>query len=467
MNRAPPWRSTAAPAARAAHAPAPPGRQALLPVAVIWLVLAFLILPPELNYVTNTFTVSQGGVSGPLILSSSLGCSVVIILWRWPQTLKLLPQLNRGFLAFVVLAMLSVLWSWDPGATSRRLFRLDAIVTSCLAFTLLGWQPRSFQRALRPLVTIILGGSLIFGLMAPDLAIEHGTTAELLGAWRGLTMQKNSLGSLSAVGVVLWFHAWLSREVSGPKALFNLAIAGTCLILSRSSTSLLSSLFAMPFLLLMLKTSPVMRRYMPYIIGIFTGLILAYSLAVLQLVPGLDLLLAPITAITGKDMTFSGRRIIWDIIVESIGRHPLLGVGFGAYWTGPVQTSASYDFVIRTYIYPTEAHNGYLDVINDLGYAGGACLITYLIGFVRQGLRLFKADRSQAALYLVLLFQGFMANLSESHWFTVSNFNFLIMTLATMCLGRHLLYVKAQSSAAGPAVTAAQPTLRQPAWRRS
>jgi exopolysaccharide production protein ExoQ len=95
--------------------------------------------------------------------------------------------------------------------------------------------------------------------------------------------------------------------------------------------------------------------------------------------------------------------------------------------------------VRRLYWYPTEAHNGYLDVINDLGYVGVAVLVAFLLTYLRQGLRLFRTTRPQGAMYLALLFQQLIANLSESRWFNVLTLEFVILTLATVSMGRILL----------------------------
>ena len=417
---------------------------AVLTAAVLWALTAFLVCPPDFNYSIDyaTFTVSVGGITGPLILSTALGISLLLIASRLKLSLDVLREISPSFLAFVVLASLSVLWSFDPAATARRLFRLYGIVLSCFAFAIAGWYSHRFQNVMRPAITILLLGSIVFGLFFPELAIEEGTTATLLGAWKGLAVQKNSLGALAAVGVVLWVHALLARESETKYILMGLAASLACVFLSRSSTSVLSVLLCIPFLILLLRTRPALRRSMRYIIGGFAAVILIYSLAMLNLIPGAGVLLTPITAITGKDLTFSGRTPIWNIMVESIGRHPWLGVGLGAYWTGPVPTSASYEFVVRTYVYPTESHNGYLDVINDLGFVGGACLIAYLISFLRQSLAVFAVDRNQGALYLALLFQGFIGNLSESHWFKVSSFDFLFITLATAAMARQLVEFK-------------------------
>jgi O-antigen ligase len=93
------------------------------------------------------------------------------------------------------------------------------------------------------------------------------------------------------------------------------------------------------------------------------------------------------------------------------------------------------------YFYPTEGHNGYLDVINDLGFFGGVVLVGYLVAFLRQGLAIFKLLRPQGALYLCLLFEQLIGNLSESRWFNTLSFDFVIMTIATVAMGKTLLEI--------------------------
>jgi exopolysaccharide production protein ExoQ len=139
-------------------------------------------------------------------------------------------------------------------------------------------------------------------------------------------------------------------------------------------------------------------------------------------------------------MTFTNRAMIWDIIKEHAQLHPILGTGFGAYWTGADPTSPSYVFLLRMYFWPSEAHNGYLDVVNDLGFVGLICLLGYLTVYVRQSVQLFRTDPSQGALYMALFFQQAMTNLSESCWFSpMGILPSVIMTLSTFTLARSLL----------------------------
>ena len=119
---------------------------------------------------------------------------------------------------------------------------------------------------------------------------------------------------------------------------------------------------------------------------------------------------------------------------EHIALNPIFGGGYGAYWIGPLTGTPAYDHVVRLNFYPTEAHNGYLDIINDLGALGGICLLGYLLVYLGQSLRVLMRARVQGALYVGLLFEQLIANLSESRWLNVLCVEFVIMTLATVAI---------------------------------
>jgi exopolysaccharide production protein ExoQ len=424
---------------------------------VIWLLVVFMIVPEGFNYDRTVAMPTEGSPISRMIWLFLLAAGGLAVLRKPGQSWALLKQTNPYLLLFGAVAALSVFWSIDPAVTVRRLIRFLTIVLDGMALALIAWRPTRFQSVLRPVLTLMLLGSIIFGLSSPTLAIEQSTQMELMGAWHGLAMQKNGLGSIAGTGLILWVHSWLGRESKWWTVLLGVAASATCLILSRSSTALVASVFSCVLLVMLLRSPAGLRRYMPYLIGMFVVLLLVYSLAVLNLVPGLDFVLKPITTLTGKDQSFSGRTAIWAIISDHIAQNPFLGTGYGAYWIENVM-SPSYEMLRRLFFYPTEAHNGYLDVINDLGWVGCICLLGYLLTYLRQALRLFKTMRVQAALYLALLFQQLIINLSESRWFSVLSIEFVIMTLATFSMGRLLLQRQLERKAAARAArTAAAP----------
>jgi hypothetical protein len=79
---------------------------------------------------------------------------------------------------------------------------------------------------------------------------------------------------------------------------------------------------------------------------------------------------------------------------------------------------------------------------------GGFCLLGYFASYVKQALVLMRTQRAQGALYLTMLFRGFLADMSESHWFLCLAVDFVIMTLATMALARSSLDAHLEAAAA-------------------
>ncbi|BAV34112.1 O-antigen ligase [Sulfuricaulis limicola] len=410
---------------------------------MMWVLIVLMIVPEGFDYqrLATASAPSSGGPISRMLWLLLLALGIMMVSWRAGLAWLLARVLNPFFLLFVALAIVSVAWSIDPALSIRRLIRLGTIVLACVAFVLMSWHARRYQNVVRPILTIVLLGSIIFGLVFPALAIHQQTTPELIGAWHGLANHKNGLGALACISLIFWFHAWLTREVRFLPALTGGAVAVTCLVLSRSSTSLAATLFVMAVLLVLLRSPQGLRPYMPYLVSMLVALLLIYTLAILNLIPGLGTLMAPVTALTGKDTSLTGRTEIWTILSEHISYRPFLGSGYAAYWTaGPVPGADSYAFVWRMgSFYPGSAHNGYLEIVNDLGWIGLLCLIAYIVVHIRQSLQLLEIDRHQGALFLALFFQQAITNLSETHWFSVQSVDFVIMALATTALARSLL----------------------------
>lgn len=420
-------------------------RQSLLLSGAMWALIVLMIVPESFDYQSLlTGQPNSGGVISRLLWASLLAISVVIIVRRGSLAWLLLRTMNPFMFLFVALAVASIAWSIDPSLSARRLIRMATIVLACTAFVLIAWHAKRLQKVLRPILTIVLLASLAFGLVFPLYGIHPESAPELLGAWRGLANHKNGFGALASFALIFWFHSGLTREVKIWPAITGCAVAIACLLLSRSSTAIATSVVVMLLMLVFVKTPDHLRTLLPIFVTALTAVLLIYALAILNLIPGLNTLMSPIAAMIDKDLTFTGRTDIWAILTEHISYRPLLGTGYGAFWTaGPVAGTESYEFIWRMGgFYPGSAHNGYLEIVNDLGWVGLACFFGYVVYYIRQALQLMGVDRNQGALYLALFFQQAITNLSETHWFSVLSVDFVIMALATLALARGLLEQK-------------------------
>ncbi|HEY6514350.1 MAG TPA: O-antigen ligase family protein [Burkholderiaceae bacterium] len=407
---------------------------------MMWVLVVLMIVPEGFDYeaLATTSAPSSGSLISRALWVGLLLLGGLLVCWRLGLAWLLARVLNPFLLCVVALAVASVAWSIDPQLSLRRLVRLGTIVLVCVAFVLVGWHARRYQNVVRPILTLVLLGSIVFALAFPELAIHRDAAAELFGAWHGLTNHKNSFGALACITLILWFHAGLSGEVRPPAAWLGGAVAAASLVLSRSSTAMATTVFVMLLVFGLMRGPRALRPYWPYLIGLLVAMFLLYTLATLRLIPGLGTLVASIALLTDKDTTLTGRTEIWSIMLDHIDYHPLLGTGYAAYWTaGPVAGTESFAFMWRMgAFYPGSAHNGYIDIANDLGWVGLFGLLAYIVAHARQSLQMLSIDRNQAVLYLALLFQQLITNLSESHWFSVLSVNFVLMTLASTALAR-------------------------------
>jgi O-antigen ligase len=414
--------------------------------AVALSILFWLIFYQNLPWTLDGFSSGQVGpptqtanIGDRIIKVCMIALSLYAIATHWGLTRALTRKINVGFATLLVLAPLSALWSIDSTATLLRFTSLAAIVLTCFAISVAGWQPQRFmQLALTPLMLILLA-SLVCGVIYPDRIAEIGTDISQRNAWHGITHGKNEFGMMSSMTVIMCANLWLAREGRTTLwAMVGTGVAFLCLILSRSNTSLLATIVAVTSMVLVMRVPVIRQRYSTHVVVGIAGVILLYELVIQNVIPGVNTLMGPILSLAGKDTTFSARSIIWGVIKEHIQGAPWLGTGYGAYWTGPFPTSPSYVFIPLMFFYPTEAHNGYLDVINDMGIVGLICLLAFLYWFLRQGIQLLRIDRPRAALYLALLFQEMIIDMSESEWLSRTS-TFAILLLATTCLSRGLL----------------------------
>jgi exopolysaccharide production protein ExoQ len=448
----------ATPIPRGAHRPIGPahsgstsreaGAASLVLLAVLFWLIFFQNLPP--NFGLNTIGIHGGAVStgvttdvttantvDRVIKICMLAMSLYVLATRWTLARSVAKSINVGAALLLILAPLSALWSIERDDTILRSISLASIVLLCFAISIAGWHPRRFQQLAVPPLMFILVVSLLLGIAFPDQIAEVGDDISLLGAWHGITLTKNQFGMTASLAVIICVNRWLAREGRPAWSFIGGAVAFVCLILSRSNTSLFATLLCVLFMALVMKVQVIKQRLTTVLAVAIAGIILLYELVIQDLFPGAYTLLAPIRSLTGKDATLSARTLIWDIMKEHIQAAPYLGTGYGAYWIGPVARSPSYVFTYKMYFYPTEAHNGYLDIVNDLGYLGLICLLLFLVTYMRQALQLVRIDRNQAVLYLALLFQQMVMNMSESEWLARDS-AFTVIILGIVCMSRSL-----------------------------
>ncbi|MBE9031325.1 O-antigen ligase family protein, partial [filamentous cyanobacterium LEGE 11480] len=264
----------------------------------------------------------------------------------------------------------------------------------------------------------------VFGLLFPAYA-QH--VMYWSGAWRGLMTHKNSLAQLSVLGalviqMVLPFHYRHKRWLWA-----GLATCVMLVLLSTSKTGFVL-LLLLSLLLPILRSLRVNRIEAK--LAVVTMFLFILTL-IAAFVGNYELILTSL----GRDPTLTGRTDIWAVLLEKASKHIWFGYGFEVFWSGGMDGEAVDLWYVNRYIVDT-AHNGFLDILLELGIVGlGIFLASVVMNFLR-GLQWLSGTRSPEGLYpLVVMAYWIVYNLSESTVPTPYSINWILfVSVATSML---------------------------------
>ncbi len=333
-----------------------------------------------------------GGEDNPVLRLMWLpiyGLTAVLAAVRWRAMAKAwLPLTLVGLLT--VLAWASSIWSIAPEVTGRRVMALG--FTSLFGIYLgARWSWRDFVTLNAFLGFLLAVGSYAVCIAYPTMGVHHTVNA---GDWRGLWFEKNAMGAIMAVSVLASMATALVRPTQRWRWILSALLCLGLVIMSRSGTALITIalIFGGAMALALMRRGPVLG-----VLTVFGLGAAAFGAAATQtLAPGIFFTLI------GKDPTLTGRTDIWAAILRQATAHPWLGFGYAAFWE---KTSVPAAFVrAETGWKVPSAHNGWLDILVQLGAVGVAlCALllaaAYILALIRA---LDRRDGNWAVIYLSL-----------------------------------------------------------------
>jgi O-antigen ligase len=327
----------------------------------------------------------------------------VMVMVRTDRFLRM-ASLCWPLILLMAIAAITVIWSVDPGTTLKRTIRTAIfvfVVLTALAYI------RDWRRAVF-IVYLAYCAMLLQNLAG--LAIPG--TFDLGGNFTGATSQKNQLGIIAAVGILV--GAWVRTMLSGrlPLALNLIFIAAWfgLLVLSFSKTALALIVVAPLLMVGFFAIADILR------VGVGFAMLLLFSLffAGLGLVNAMvGMTPMALVHLIKDDVTFTGRTQIWAFLYEKLQESLIGGFGFGAFWgqgTDSPSLTAPYPYMW----FLDSAHNGYLDIVANVGFIGIAGLVILLIHYSLAVDRVCRRDRRQAFAFWSIMFFILSHNMMES-----------------------------------------------------
>lgn len=429
--------------------------------------LAWSLLPAGLswNFDNLNDNLSSGNVIIQLQWGSLFLLSGILALRQFERFQLMVASVSPFLLLMLGYCLLNALWSIQPGVSVKKGIQLGGMILIAVVLQMQRLDHLQWMRTMASTLLVFLVISVLAVLLFPDTAIEYAGVgneeAWVGGAWRGITDQKNSYGIMTAFTVMTLVSLYATppmRNIPAIVLLPVLAFCGLNLVMSKSTTSLLVTMLGVGCYGLFRWKYVADEFVVSRVLIVVTGLLLIYVhvLYVLQgRMPTWDEFFKPVADLLGKRTDISGRFDIWSMILGEIDRHPWLGVGYGAFWLG--KDSASQPIIDKLYWVPFQAHNGYLDILNELGAVGLALFVCFLVHHLLSIYRLSRHDASAAAFHGSVIVVILVHNLTESSLLRGVNFLAMLVVYSSVAVSSALRQHRQATQPTAPAMPAASP----------
>jgi exopolysaccharide production protein ExoQ len=380
-------------------------------IPTIWMLL-IACKPLGTLFGTGSEDMESGSSLDRAVLIALL-CLGLIILAQRQFILSNAIKENIWVMMLIGFMLASILWSDLPYISFKRWTR--EIIAVVMAFLIITEpEPRqALQSIFRRIIYILIPFSYMLIHYFPSYGREYSHSSGAL-MWTGVASQKNSLGQLCLFAAFFLIWTFIRRRLGRdiPATRYQTLLEAFILILtfwlmggpqhnvSYSATTniaFVAGLSALVTLIWMKKRGTV---FGPNAFIVIIAFIIVYG-SITPFVGRLSLM--DISSIFGRSETLTGRSKIWTTLIPYAMQKPILGHGFGGFWTEAIRSLTS-----------SHAHNGYLDVILNIGFFGLLLFAIFLLSCGWKAQRVMIQDFDWGSLFICFLLMAVVHNIAES-----------------------------------------------------
>lgn len=424
----------------------------LASMLVFFRAFIFLFLTDASKGPGNSIGQITANHSNLLFIYISIYCITALLVTRHWRGILELAYREKFLLMLLVLAVFSALWSVNPQITLARSVAMSGTTLFGVYFAL-RFSHVEQLKLLAWASIIVIGFSYVGAIGFPEIGLMKGYHQ---GLWRGVFIHKNLLGVVIPLGSITFFILAATHTRWRHWYWFWFWLALVLLTLTGSKSSLLSYIV----LFLGISAYLVLIRQRKLLILVLLSVLVAGGSLVAQvkynLLPSViyseirgQLSVGTLKEQATNNMTLrskistfmsrirkaapdsanpeglasaTGRLPLWRELWERQQVNPLLGYGFGGFWLETLGPSKQTWLKLRWK--PRMAHNGYLDLMLELGFVGLMLFITgFSLTFYRAMRQLPMTSFEPVSLYFpAVLVYMLLANIGESALFTPNLF---------------------------------------------
>lgn len=335
---------------------------------------------------------------------------------------------NIWVAAIMVYMLVSISWSGIPFISFKRWSREIIALIMCICIVSEEDPYKAVRSVLRRLIYIYLPFSLMLIKYYPDLGVFYSNSG--IQCWMGMGLHKNTLSNLCTLVIVYLVWTFVRRRWAREKAVvwyqayvevFLLALSVYLLLgpnhtLTNSATSLITSIVGLTALAVLFWMQLHGRTVKSNALTITVLFLVIYG-TITPFLGGLSLI--DISSLVGRDESLTGRSSIWASLTPYVWSSPIVGYGFGGFWTD----------AMREKVMAAHPHNGYLDVILNTGFFGLFLFSMFIIRSCRYAENLLVSHADWGALWSCYLLITVMNNITEASATSLSSTNVVVLLL--------------------------------------
>jgi exopolysaccharide production protein ExoQ len=322
---------------------------------------------------------------------------------------------------FLFYVFLSLFWSQKPFISFSH-FISFCLVSFYSYLVYIQFDLKQFLRLLLSVILLALILSLLSVLFLKNIGIQF-KWGELFG-WNGIFTHKNHLGIFSAFIMLLGFELFRFATHWQEKILFILAIFTGFITLYGSKS--ISSLITIVLVLILMSFFRLLRKSPQFALCLLLVIIVCGFLVGNYVESNWDRLLGNYLS---KESSLSGRTSLWRYTLPYAKERLFFGYGFNAFW---IEKTAAAERIwsLMDNWQAGNAHNGYLELVLELGLSGLLLFLLIEIVFFINAIKTFYTDHEMGSFYLSFILFFLFANFMEAKFLNGFNFWwFLIFVL--------------------------------------
>jgi exopolysaccharide production protein ExoQ len=361
--------------------------------------LAIFQWPLQIHSTPDDYNVSDviplPGSDGPVVrevLLLALCTVAVVSLVKRPGDPRMRIEGRLGWLliAFLVWALMSILWTQDLSQTFKRLTSFVILCVFAAAVVR--------RLSLRELLLWTFFTTSLFLVIAIAAELISGIFQPFVTGYRFSGVQHPNTEGMECAFLAFAGFVAANTETRHRRVFAAVGVIAVCfLVLTVSRTTLAATALALAVYFV-----TISRRNKTMIVPVL-GLLVSIALLVAMTgsFEGLNRKLFPGRDIGGVE-TFAGRSSVWQDVIPYIRDRPLQGYGYGGFWTPRIVDviADKEDWAVPN------AHSTYIDYFLALGAVGGILYIVALFSGLQRAFSFSRRTRDPHYAFLagILIF---------------------------------------------------------------